>query len=313
MNVRSDVWERLRLYGIVHCHVRSASAISFSCQKWEVDDALEPRETMLFFHDPTMPKNEGWAAREWDMMTGVHGCPCYKPKTRWVFVSDPGEAYILGQGDESEEKIAKKRTFISYAKCIADGYAYAVGHARNVYMRQAKNRWIALHSKAMALKNGEDPGDIGFQSIDGFSDTDIYACGGIGDLWHYDGKVWHSIDVGTNANLENICCAPDGKTYITTNANVMVIGRNDRWDIVDQDVGDFILEEMVHFNGKIYVSSLEKIFEIKDSLLVETDLKLPKMDSYAHIAAGGGILVVAGIHCASMYNGKSWSRLFDFS
>jgi hypothetical protein len=314
MSIRSEVWKRLRQYGIVHCQVRASNAISFSCQKWDVDDALEPRETMLFFHDPTMPKAEGWAAREWDMMTGVHGCPCYKPNTKWVFVSDPGEVYVLGQGDEFEEKISKKQIYISYAKCIGYGYAYAVGPMRNVYKRQAKNKWISLRTKAMVSKQGRgDPGDMGFQSIDGFSDADIYACGGVGDLWHYDGKAWHSINVQTNANLENICCAPDGRTYITTNANLMVIGRYDHWDVVDQDVGDYILEEMANFNGTVYVSSHEKIFEIKNDLLVETDLNLPKMDSYAHIAAGDGVFVVAGIHCAYMYNGKSWSKLFDFS
>lgn len=125
--------------------------------------------------------------------------------------------------------------------------------------------------------------------------------------------AWDSIDVQTNANLENICCAPDGNVYITTNANLMVVGRDDHWNLVDQEVGDYILEEMVHFNDTVYVSSHEKIFEIKNDLLVETDLKLPKMDSYAHIAAGDGIFVVAGIHCAYMYNGKSWIKIFDFS
>ena len=140
MSIRSDVLKHLSEYGVVHCHVRSASLIAFSCQKWDVDDALEPRDTMLFFHDPISAKAGGWAARGWDMMTGVHGCPCYNPDERWIFVSDPGEVYVLGQGEEFEEKILKGKIYISFLKCIADGYAYAVGPGRNVFKRQTKNK-----------------------------------------------------------------------------------------------------------------------------------------------------------------------------
>jgi hypothetical protein len=142
MSIRTDVFKHLKTFGVVNCHVRSAELISFSCQKWVIDDALEPRQTMLFFYNTYRPRDDQWAAREWDFMTGIHGCACYKPKERWVFDSDPGEVYVLGQGDDDEEAPIRKtsKIYIQSLKCIAGGYAYAVGPARSVYKRQGKNK-----------------------------------------------------------------------------------------------------------------------------------------------------------------------------
>jgi hypothetical protein len=50
-----------------------------------------------------------------------------------------------------------------------------------------------------------------------------------------------------------------------------------------------------------------------DNQLVDSELDLPRMDSYAHMAASDGILVVSGIHCAYLYDGNRWKKIFDFS
>ncbi len=30
----------------------------------------------------------------------------------------------------------------------------------------------------------------GFDDLDGFSEQDMYAVGGAGDVWHYNGEIW---------------------------------------------------------------------------------------------------------------------------
>jgi hypothetical protein len=107
-----------------------------------------------------------------------------------------------------------------------------------------------------------DLDDIGFEDIDGFSDTNIYAGGGHGDLWKFNGESWRKIRIPTNVNLEKICCATDGKVYITTNANLLIVGVDDRWELIEQDVGEIILEEIVCYNNTVYVSSDDAIYKI---------------------------------------------------
>ena len=294
--MHKGIKKHLSEFGIGGCHVRTSNNIAFNTQKWVVDDALEPRPTMLFFYDPTRDPKDQWAARGWHEVTGVHGCPCFKPSERWIFISDPGEVYVLGKGDDGDEApiVKAKRKYFTALKCIAGGHAYAVGLGRKVYKRTKPNTWKQLHTDSMADSKGTTIDEMGFRDIDGFSDREVYACGGSGDLWKFNGKTWKSVDLPTNASLEKICCASDGMVYITTNANFLLLGRDTEWEIKEQDVADYLLEEIVCYKDRVLVSSLEKIFELRDVELVETELSLPAMDSYAHMATGDGILVVAG-------------------
>ena len=79
-------------------------------------------------------------------MTAMHGAACFKPHERWVFVSEPGEVYVVGQGDDGyEEDIdGAERDYFKSVKCIAGGYCYAVGLHRRVFRREEPNRWVAL-------------------------------------------------------------------------------------------------------------------------------------------------------------------------
>ena len=78
----NEISKKLREFGIVGCHVRTRNIIAFSAQKWDEDDTMVPRRTMLFFFYPDEEKAEQWAASEWDLMTGIHGCACFAPNER---------------------------------------------------------------------------------------------------------------------------------------------------------------------------------------------------------------------------------------
>lgn len=150
-------------------------------------------------------------------VAGVHGCACFEPNERWVFVADAGEVYVLGQGDEGDEApiVKGQRAYFSSVRCIGGGYAYAVGVGRKVYKRTKAHRWEPVHTTAMATK----------------------------------------------ASLQTICCASDGKVYILTDTNALLIGRDDTWVLEQQHVADHLLEEIVCYDGRVFISSPEKIFE----------------------------------------------------
>ena len=65
-----------------------------------------------------------------------------------------------------------------------------------------------------------------FRAMDGFSATDIYACGGRGNLWHFDGSQWSQLDPSANWGMRTICCAEDGQIYIQCHSVLFMIHIN---------------------------------------------------------------------------------------
>lgn len=120
-----------------------------------------------------------------------------------------------------------------------------------------------------------------------------------------------NVDVPTNADLQNICCAEDGHVYITTGTNEILRGRDGAWDIIEQDVTGNALESIVDFNGKVIVSTIPELYYLDGNVLKVFEPKKPEVNSRAHVAAGDGMLVVAGDDEATMYDGKSWSVILN--
>lgn len=308
-----EIATKLHDFGVVGCHVRSRNIIAFSAQRWEEDDAMVPRETMLFFHYPDEVKSEQWAASEWDLMTGVHGCACFDPEERWIFVSDPGEVYVVGQGDDGDERpiTTRRAAQFSAVKCIAGGHAYAAGSMRKVYKRSAPDKWLRPGANSLAKDKGTAARHAGFRDVDGYSEDDLYACGGRGDLWWFDGKRWFQQDCPTDANLEKLVCAPDGNVYITTNQPMLVIGHADEWRTVDVDIDGQMMQEIVCYGDRVLVSTDDSVFDVTGGVAKPVDFGLPKMTLYTHLAAGDGILVMAGQREAFLYDGSRWKKIFQ--
>ncbi|MFY4727924.1 hypothetical protein [Nitrospira sp. BLG_2] len=296
------------------CYVRTRNIIGIAAQKWPHSDSLEQRDTALFFYYPDEPEgSESWAVRYLGETTGVHGCAAFKPNERWVFVTEDGESYVIGQGDDDWESpvVQMRSPIFSNVKAVRNGHAIAVGPNRKVFMRKAKNSWVPI-SRGL-FPRGEDTNleHAGFRDVDGFSEKDMYACGGLGDLWHYDGDIWGNIDVPTNSSLENVCCADDGIVYITTNRREILMGRGETWQLIRQELTDQVFESIVNYRGQVIVSTISKLFFADGGEFRFADLGVPEMKSRAHLAAGDGILVVAGNDEAVMYDGQAWSVILE--
>ena len=299
-------------YQFCGCYVRKWNIISFAAQKRGVDDPLELRDSAVFFYYPDESKDDKWAHSEIGEALGIHGCAVFEPDERWVYLTDDGQVYVVGFGDDDfEDPINKKKgdSFFSNIKSIRRRHAYAVGGNRKVYRRDQSGYWTKLDHGLPLNDELMRSGNAGFQDIDGFSEHDIYACGGNGDLWRYDGRIWSPITLPTNACLERLCCGEDGYVYILTNIGSIVKGRQDNWWIIDQDETEDILENIVCFENKIYISTADVLYELKQDSMIKTNMHGHNQDSFAHIASGDGILVTAGRREASIYDGSTWKRI----
>lgn len=299
------------------CFIRRRNIIAFTAIKSEADDPLETEDVAAYIYLPEgTPDRPGarWNGGEIASATGLHGCTVFEPKERCVFVTDDGEVFIVGKGESDWEKPVwkERRLYFTNVKSVRGSCAIAVGHGRKVYIRKAANDWIQLSNGLFPQGEDTELDDAGFDDIDGFSEEDMYACGGEGDLWHYNGNAWTQVDIPTNDELKNICCAEDGIVYITTDNNDVIRGRNAIWEIIDEDKPDEGIESIVSFNGQVLLSTESEIYTIEGEAFTPVDLgNMPEMNAKSYLAAGDGILVVAGSDEAALYDGKEWSVILQ--
>ncbi|MCO6515326.1 MAG: hypothetical protein J6586_02190 [Snodgrassella sp.] len=64
----------------------------------------------------------------------------------------------------------------------------------------------------------------GFEFIDGFSETEIYAGGGKRDLWQFNGETWRQVFFSSDMPLESVCCGQDGFVYIGAQSGTVFKG-----------------------------------------------------------------------------------------
>ncbi len=301
-------YEALAGYDLSGCAVRRRSIISFWGQRGSDPDPLEVRPTRVFFFYPEKPEERRWGWSEPAETRGFRGCAVTVPEERWVFVADDGEVYVVGGGVNGfEEPISKSLTFFSNVKGIG-GRAVAVGPRRTVFVRDAPNEWRQLAEGLLPEDERTNLESSGFSDVDGFSDSDMYACGGLGDLWHFDGSRWTRVDVRTNDNLWRLCCARDGNVYVIAGRRSVLVGRNESWSIVRQDQTDEGLESIVDYQGRVIVSTQSALFEVVDGVLQPAQLgEMPPMRSRSFLAVGDGILLVAGSAEACSFDGIAWS------
>ncbi|MCD8213884.1 MAG: hypothetical protein LUC34_07575, partial [Campylobacter sp.] len=95
-----------------------------------------------------------------------------------------------------------------------DGYTYAISTFKKVYKRVAVGKLESMAEDLPKLKNENEIKNFGFADIDGFGSEDIYAAGGLGDIWHFNGKIWTRIYFFGNLRLRRFTAAKASVTYL---------------------------------------------------------------------------------------------------
>ncbi|WP_434674404.1 hypothetical protein [Pseudomonas sp. R1-15] len=251
----------------------------------------------------------GAAAVPW---LACSGTVCHVPIERYLMLGTDGTVEASGGGTVNTESIAsggvdpKKRGPLREIRGIAKGRAYAVGTCRQAYVRDGEDQWRCIDQSAQV---GDTPiTDTSFESIDGFSEQEIYTVGWEGEIWKYDGSVFTQQNSPTNLALYKVRCASDGFAYACGQLGTLLRGRNDQWEVIDHESTREDLWGMEYFDGHLYVSSTHFIYRLEDGQLIPVDFGDDAPRTCYHLSAADGIMWSIGPKDVMEFDGTNWKR-----
>lgn len=226
------------------------------------------------------------------------------PVPKIVVVGEDGDVLTKAGSSTGSEKLPGDQVAIRNARTIS-GETYACGMQRQVYRRVAEAQWIDI-----SAPQGAPTDAIGFESIDGYGHSEIYATGWGGEVWEYDGSRWQQHPSPTNVVLTAVCCAPDGTTYVAGQQGVMLRGRHAAWDLIawNEPVGAD-LWDLCWFQDKLYVATATGLFTLDGQDLVDVDFgaSVGSLSGFSLTTAEDTLWSIGHEDVAS-FDGKTWRR-----
>jgi hypothetical protein len=256
-------------------------------------------------------------------VVGVSRAPFVRPSGMVTAMNKDGDTWPVGGGNGPMEQIAKgKWPGTQKLKCI-NGFTYSVGSGRSLYKRIEVGNWVSFKvgfpstnadiwpgfENMATAKQLELTGSLGFNDLDAFGDSDMYAVGGHGDVWHYDGKKWTQMGFPSNVELGTVTCGGDGNVYISGEGGSLWVGQKSTWKSIYKGSSSILWNDVLWFEGKLWLSSdyQFRIWNGKDLEAVMHDGKAVPMNG--HMDAYDGLLAIASSEYVMTYDGKAWKTI----
>lgn len=317
-----DALHRYYVYG---CTVRQRDRFGFIVERWYSDEEVEEEEAnrwdpafrgkRLVTHFRNGVPGKQWGATQLEGWGTAAIGAAVKPKEQCIAVEmEENRVFVIGSGESYFDHPLSKalpdnpnRGGIRRVKMIG-GYAYVCGGARSVGKRTGKGQWFS-HTQAMVAH--PNAGEGGFDDIAGFTENDLYAVGGWGDVWRYDGKKWQQVPFPTNMPTQTVCCGGDGNVYISCYEGLTFMGRENRWKKIYDGGISLGFKDMVWHDGKVWCTNDNGVWTITNGKL-EYLRGLPS-EIYVcsgSMSVGDGVLLMAGLGGAAFMENGQWHNLF---
>jgi hypothetical protein len=166
---------------------------------------------------------------------------------------------------ESTGRFETNKGQIRSSACI-DDIIFACGMGRTVLRRVACGEWQEFGPADDV--DGEKV--VGFEDLDGFSQSEIYAVGWGGEIWLYNGTYWLQAKSPVRGTLNAVFCAEDGVVYIAGDNGVLLRGRQHTWEVVDSGIAADITDIAFH-GGILYAATDSAIYCLGEGGLIEED------------------------------------------
>ena len=292
--------------GILHLCARLRMTYEEASHLWDHDIA-----TRIIILYTERPEGENCGFEELTGMAlpvvGVSRRPFPQPVGMVCAMNKDGDVFPRGGGtDGPMEHIAPgKWPGTQRLKCI-NGYTYSVGIGRQVYKRAEVGKWIPLHD---GFPEGKRTDLMGFNDLDAFSESDMYAVGGHGDVWHFDGKQWSQMGFPSNVQLATVTCAGDGNVYISGEGGSLWVGRKSTWKPIYEGSSSVLWNDVLWFQDKLWLASDYQFRTLNGKDLEPVTHEGETVPMSGHMDAHDGVLVIANLQYVRSFDGTTWRRL----
>ena len=230
--------------------------------------------------------NTGWVRElslDW-MATAV----AMRPNRRFekIFVTGPSGIVAIKENDAQKEEKIESPGPINALKYIGD-HLYAAGMGRQVYRCREEHPWKRMDLGVVQSLGISDT--AGFNAIDGLNESDLYAVGDEGEVWRYYQASWKKLHSPTDRVLLDVKMIKPGEGYACgQNGTILKIIGDTITLIETNSEVDFLSLEA--FKETVFVSTLKKLFTIKDDNIKEVTTNLPPDFTYGKLHHNLGAL-----------------------
>jgi hypothetical protein len=223
-----------------------------------------------------------------------------------------GGVKLAGSGDVHEEQIGANQEAIRArgplrgVRTIGQ-HVYVVGMNRQAWRRDDAHQWTSIDQAARPADGSKEV--VGFEAVDGFAESDIYAVGWNGEIWHYDGSGWHQKQSPTNIVLTRVQCAGNGVVYASGRKGLLLKGRDDSWEVIDHQSMIDDIWDLAWYQEKLYLSTMYGLFTLDQDKLLPVDFGEDSPNSCYHLSAADGVLWSIGGKDIMAFDGNSWTRI----
>lgn len=195
---------------------------------------------------------------------------------------------------------------------------YTVGGPRRMHKRLGIGQWqdmtanLPIPTDFIQEKSGASLSYI-WRDASGFSESDIYVTGGLGDVFHFNGKQFNKLSFPSNELLHNVCCAGDGNVYIGGNMGSLYVGRENKWKKLADGTSSVPFKDIAWFAGKLWCGSDYGLWELKDGKLIRAEIpaEVQLVSGAIDISPDGKLMLTAGPSGAALFDGTKWEVLFS--
>lgn len=307
---------------ITDCAVRDRNSIYLCLQKADSPDKTSAiwyadisTSMVSVFTDAAPPDDFGHLVFDtgFHLATlGVSRPPFSHPQALLVSRGKNGDVWPRGSGmDGPLEYIHQDGDgdlFTMRLKCAANA-TYAVVSHRRVYKRVAIGQWEPLNAGFPDEERSYISSLIqGFSDLDAFSETDMYAVGGAGDVWHYDGTRWTRMAFPSTDGLDTVTCAGDGNVYISGEGSLWV-GKKSTWKSLYLGGSSILWNDVLWFEDKLWLASDYQFRIWNGTELVPVMHAGREVPILGHMDAYDGLLAIASPEYVMTYDGVNWKTI----
>lgn len=319
---REDWNARVKGWSIVDCAVRSKNFVQFVLRKFNEDgsphsgwDSEIPTRAFQIKLGRSVSESRVGSQDIFRMGHPKVGV-CLQPVEQGLVFSMAQHGHVIasGSGHQGTESITPddESPGLKRIVCI-QGWAYAVGMFRQVYKRVEFGRWERLPTNGLVTTaaDAETLRWMGFADMDGPDESCLYAVGGKGDVFLFDGKRWRQCDFPSNEQLGTVTVVPNGDVFITGEAGNIWLGKEDTWQLIHRGTSSLLNRDSVWFNDMLWVSSDYQTRVVKDGVVSPVMYQGEPQWLAGHMDARDGILVIAGQKHVRMFDGTDWHWLIQ--